>query len=360
MKDLGKVIVGMSGGVDSAVAAYLLVRAGYEVVGVTLRTWESEGTRSRCCEIDAARQTARQLGIEYHPWNALDLFQEAVVTPFVQTYSEGKTPNPCVWCNARVKWAKLSYLATLLQAKRVATGHYARVVRTATGRYAVSAAADSAKDQSYMLYRLSQEQLSRTLLPLGDYTKEEIRAIARGINLKVAAAPDSQEICFVTGDSYADFLSASFSDAQRAAAFAPGNFVDEAGNVLGQHQGLCRYTVGQRKGLGLALGYPAYVKHIDAAKREVTVAPKEALYRQSIRCGDLNFMAFPKISPGEAIEAWVKIRYHHRGEAATILGQANDTVLINFHAPIRAPAPGQSAVFYDAAKQVLGGGIILA
>ena len=245
-----RVIVGMSGGVDSAVAALLLKEAGYEVIGVTLRTWESDdGSESRCCEIDDARDTARQLGIAYHVFNCLSDFRRHVVSPFVDAYLHGLTPNPCVNCNRFVKWERMMFYANILGADSIATGHYASVVRLGNGRYTLQKADYAQKDQTYMLWRLTQEQLSRTLMPLGRLTKQEVRSIAEQAGLPVADKPDSQEICFVPDGSYADFIAA------QAEHYKPdeGNFVDEQGKFLGRHKGVIHYTVGQRKGLGIAL-----------------------------------------------------------------------------------------------------------
>ena len=231
----GKVIVGMSGGVDSAVAAYLLREAGLEVVGVTLRTWTE--TDNRCCEIGRAQETARQLGIRYYPHNMLPAFRERVVMPFCAEYLRGHTPNPCVECNRYVKWTGLINLADTLSADYVATGHYARIVALADGRLCVGAAADERKDQSYMLYRLTKDQLARTILPLGELTKEQVREIARKANLAVRDAADSQEICFVGEGDYASFVQ---NMTKNTDAFTAGNFVDEGGNIVGRHCGIAR------------------------------------------------------------------------------------------------------------------------
>ena len=285
-----KVIVGMSGGVDSAVAAYLLKQAGYDVVGVTLRTWAGEeGQESRCCEIDDARETARIIGIPYYPFNCISDFEKKVVQPFVQDYLHGRTPNPCVVCNREIKWERLLYHAEVLKADYVATGHYASVVRLGNGRYTVRKASHAEKDQTYMLYRLKQEQLARTLMPLGDYSKEEVRKIAREAGIRVASKPDSQEICFVTDGKYADFI----VDHENGEVPGEGNYVDESGNVLGRHKGIINYTVGQRKGLGVAFGHPMYIKEIRADRNEIVLSGFEETYCKAIICRDLNFMGIP-------------------------------------------------------------------
>lgn len=351
-----RVIVGMSGGVDSAVAALLLKEAGYEVIGVTLRTWESgeDGEKSRCCEIDDARDTARQLGIAYHVFNCLSDFRRHVVSPFVDAYIHGLTPNPCVNCNRFVKWERMIYYANILGADSIATGHYASVVRLGNGRYTLQKADYAQKDQTYMLWRLTQEQLSRTLMPLGRLTKQEVRSIAEQAGLPVADKPDSQEICFVPDGSYADFIAA------HAEHYKPdeGNFVDEQGRFLGRHKGVIHYTVGQRKGLGIALGEPVYVSEIRADSNEVVLGKAECLLKGEIFCRKLNFMRIADLPLGKSIRANIKIRYHDGGCNGTITRTGVDTVCISFDGKVRAPAPGQSAVFYDASGCILGGGEI--
>lgn len=343
-----KAVVGMSGGVDSAVAALLLLERGYEVVGVTLKTWSGES--SRCCEIDAARNIAQKLKIKFHTWNVSDRFEEQVVLPFKHAYVNGLTPNPCIRCNRSVKWTGLIHAADVVGAKFVATGHYAELARLDNGRFAVGTARDATKDQSYMLYNLTQEQLARTLFPLGRLSKTEVRQIAADNGLAVADKPDSQEICFVTQGSYADYIG------ERAAV--PGNFVDMAGRVLGRHKGIIHYTVGQRRGLNLALGYPAYVQKIKAAANEVVIGDAVSLCTDTVYCDELNFMGRDALKPGETETAVVKIRYRHPGAEAVLTGMMGDRVKITFVDTVRAAAPGQAAVFYDAAGFVIGGGTI--
>lgn len=350
-----KVIVGMSGGVDSAVAAYLLKQAGYDVVGVTLRTWAgTEGQESRCCEIDDARQTARAIGIPYHAFNCLSDFENKVVTPFVQDYLHGMTPNPCVVCNREIKWERLLYHAEVLQAGYVATGHYASVVKLENGRYTVRKASHFEKDQTYMLYRLTQEQLSRTLMPLGEYSKSDVRKIAEEAGIQVASKPDSQEICFVSDENYADFI----RDHENGAVPGEGNYVDEEGNVLGRHRGIIHYTVGQRKGLGVAFGHPMYIKEIRADRNEIVLSGYEETYCKAILCSDLNFMSIPEPETGEALRCQAKVRYRHSGQFALLEKIDKDRVRISFDEPVRFAAPGQSAVFYDQDDCLLGGGVI--
>ena len=353
-KKMKKVIVGMSGGVDSAVTAYLLKAAGFSVTGITLRTWFSaEGEESRCCEIDDARRVAWKIGIPYYAFNCVLAFQDNVTKPFVSEYLQGLTPNPCIVCNRFVKWEKMLYYAKVLKADFVATGHYASVLRLDNGRYTVQQALHAEKDQTYMLYKLTQEQLARTMMPLGKCSKEEVRRIAEEAGLPVANKKDSQEICFVTRGSYGDYI-----EKETDSAIRPGNFVDEKGTVVGTHKGIIHYTVGQRKGLGLALGYPAYVKRISAAANEIVVGDETSLYHREIICSELNYMSVPGIEEGETLRAHVKIRYHHGGEYASICPEGNGQVRVIFDNPVRAPAPGQSAVFYDENRCVIGGGKI--
>lgn len=350
-----KIVVGMSGGVDSAAAAYLLKEAGFEVIGVTLRTWQSDdGSESLCCDIDDARSVAFKLGIDYYPINCTSDFQRYVVDPFAKEYLRGMTPNPCIECNRYVKWDKLLYYAQVVGAKYIATGHYASVVRLDNGRYTVQKAAHSEKDQTYMLYKLTQEQLAATKMPLGDLSKSEVRQIAKDAGLPVASKPDSQEVCFVTDGSYADYI------AETAGQGCPGDgfFVDTDGNVLGKHKGIYRYTIGQRKGLGLALGYPAYVKEIHTDTNEVVVSEEKELYRRELLCRDINWMSIPGMEKGEHIRCTVKIRYRHGGQPAAIEMTDNGLVRVTFDDPVRAATPGQSAVFYDKEDRVIGGGII--
>ncbi len=351
-----KVLVGMSGGVDSAVTALLLKQAGYEVVGITLRTWQSDdGSESRCCEIDDAREVARRLNIEFFPVNCTLDFQSHVVDPFIKEYLRGMTPNPCVVCNKAVKWDKLLYYAAVVGAQKIATGHYASVIRLENGRYTVKTALHAEKDQTYMLYRLTQEQLAATLMPLGNYTKSEVRQMAKDAGLPVANKPDSQDICFIPDGSYADFIE---KHADKGSV-QEGNFVDSEGRVLGTHKGILHYTVGQRKGLGISLGYPAYVTEIRPKTNEVVIASEDALYRSEILCGDLNFLSISGLEKGQTLPCRVKIRYQHAGTTAKISLQDEDTLKISFDSPVRAATPGQSAVFYDEEDRVIGGGKIL-
>ena len=346
----------MSGGVDSAVAAYLLKKEGYEVAGITLRTWESDSDQeNRCCEIDSASEIAKTLGIEYHVYNVKSQFKEYVIDPFIDDYLHARTPNPCVECNRYVKWEQMIYIANVFKAEYVATGHYANVVKLDNGRYTVTQADHTQKDQTYMLYKLTQEQLKRTLMPLGRYRKEDVRKIAEEIGLSVAQKPDSQEICFVTDGKYSDFIEKNTDISH----LCGGNFIDESGKILGPHKGIIHYTVGQRKGLGLAMGEPVFVKKIDHETREVTIASDSSLYSSEILCDDLNFLSIEDIKENEKIDAVVRIRYHHKGEKAVLIREDSKSVKVLFENPVRAATPGQSAVFYDDKGCVIGGGKIV-
>ena len=355
-KKNNRVVVGMSGGVDSAVAAYLLQQAGYDVIGATLRTWQAaDGSEGRCCEIDDAAEACRRLGIRHHAFNGTFAFNEHVITPFVRDYCAGLTPNPCVGCNRHVKWELLRHFGRTLGADFVATGHYANVVKLPNGRWTVKQAAHAEKDQTYMLCQLTQEQLSVTLMPLGGLTKAEVRAIAAREGIPVADKPDSQEICFIPEGKPADFIR----------AYAPekdpgeGWYVDENGNRLGKHKGVTHYTVGQGRWLGIALGYHAYVTHIDAAKNEVTLGGPEALWRKTVYCDGLNWMGMEGLAAGETLRANAKIRYHHPAAPAEIALTEEGLLRVTFDAPVRAPAPGQFAVCYDDNGCVLCGGRIV-
>ena len=348
---MAKIIVGMSGGVDSAAAAYLLKEAGHEVIGLTLRTWRAaDGTEGRCCEIDDARAVARTLGIPYYAFNCTSDFRRFVTEPFVEAYTCGLTPNPCIACNRHVKWERMLYYAQVLQADFVATGHYAQIVKLKNDRYTLKKALYTGKDQTYMLCRLTQQQLAATIMPLGRYTKPQVRQIAAQAGLPVAEKRDSQELCFVPDGSYADYI------AQNALAPGEGPFVDEAGAVLGTHKGVIHYTVGQRRGLGLALGRPMYVQKIRQGTNEIVLGDEASLYRGNILCGDVNYMSIPALRG--SMRCTVKIRYRHPPQAAAIEAAGENQVRILFDDPVRAPAPGQAAVFYDENDCVIGGGTI--
>ena len=308
-----RVVVGMSGGVDSAVCAYLLKMQGYDVYGVTLRTWVGDsGEESRCCEINDARAIADALDIPYYVHDCQAEFKSCVTDPFITDYVRGITPNPCIECNRKLKWNKMIEMADNLGAAFVATGHYATVEQLPNNRYTVKRADSLAKDQTYMLYKLTQEQLSRTLMPLGPLTKEEVRRVAKAAGIPVADKADSQEICFVSDDDYAGYIEANYDGPLPG----EGDFVDEDGNVLGRHKGVIHYTVGQRKGLGIAFGHPMYVKRIDTARNEVILSDNESLFTDTVVCSDINMMGIPDIDPGTKIRCRAKVRYRHEPEDA--------------------------------------------
>lgn len=354
-----KVVVGMSGGVDSSVAAYLLKEQGYEVIGVTMQIWQDEERSVQeenggCCglsAVDDARRVAADLEIPYYVMNFKEEFQENVINYFIEEYLNGRTPNPCIACNRYVKWESLLQRSLAIGADYIATGHYGRIKRLENGRYTLRRSATLAKDQTYALYNLTQEQLARTLMPVGEYSKDEVRAIAEKINLRIANKPDSQDICFVPDGDYASFIE-SHTDAR----MRPGNFVDAKGNVLGKHKGIVYYTVGQRKGLGLALGYPAFVLEIRPDTNEVVIGTNEESMTDTLRAHQLNFMSVADLT--EPKRVFTKIRYNHKGAWCLVEKTGADEVLCTFEEQQRAVTPGQAVVFYDG-DYVLGGGTIL-
>lgn len=354
-----KVVVGMSGGVDSSVAAYLLKEQGYEVIGVTMQIWREEAVWQReqggCCGLSAvedARRVAESLGIPHYVMNFRREFQEKVMDYFVAEYLRGRTPNPCIACNRYVKWESLLRRSLEIGADYIATGHYARVDRLNNGRYAIRNSVATQKDQTYALYSLTQEQLAHTLMPVGEYTKEQIRQIAERLGLSVADKPDSQEICFIPDHDYAAFI-----DREAGGNVPPpGNFVTEDGRILGRHKGITHYTVGQRRGLELAMGHRVFVTAIRPETDEVVVGEDEDTFTCQVLCDRVNYMAMEELT--EPRHAVVKIRYNHRGAPCVLEKLSEGRVLCHFEQPVRAAAPGQAAVFYEG-EYVLGGGTIL-
>jgi len=355
----GKVLVAMSGGVDSSLAAALLVEQGYDVIGATMQIWdkdipEDDAENRGCCSlsaIDDARRVAEKIGIPYYVLNFRDMFQETVVGYFIREYGNGKTPNPCIACNRYVKFEGLLQKALALGAQYVATGHYARIAYNETlGRHTLSKGIDHTKDQSYALYHLNQNTLKHFLMPLGGYTKVRTRELAREYGLSVANKPESQEICFVPNDDYKSFLAEKSPKALR-----PGNLVDTSGKILGKHQGLPLYTVGQRKGLGIATGVPLYVVELDYEGNRVVVGNNQDVFAKELIAEDLNFITMDSLA--HTITASTKIRYGAKEGMATITPLEGGKIKVSFDEPQRAVTPGQSVVFYDG-DMVIGGGII--
>ncbi len=332
-----KVVVALSGGVDSAVTAWLLMQHGYDVTGATMQIWQ-EGQRSSA--VEDAKEAARQLGIAHTVIDCRDQIQSMVIDPFIQAYEKGRTPNPCVLCNPLVKFDSILSYARQTGAEYIATGHYARICRTQEGRYTVKNAASEKRDQTYALCRLTQDQLAHTLMPLGEYEKSEIRAMAEQIGLNVARKPDSEEICFITDQDYASYI-----EEKTGSLCVPGNFVTRDGRILGQHRGIIHYTIGQRKRLNLSMGHPVYVTEIRPETNEVVIGEDEELYTDRLVCDNLNFMAWEDVEGDR--RATVKIRYGHAGTPATVRRIGEDQLECVFDTPVRAVTPGQAAVIYD-------------
>ncbi|MCI5901459.1 MAG: tRNA 2-thiouridine(34) synthase MnmA [Blautia sp.] len=346
-----KIIVGLSGGVDSSVAAYLLKEQGYDVIGVTMVHFRDDASAESGQNIAAeAARVAEFLGIPHYVADFCEPFQAEVIDYFTGEYLNGRTPNPCVICNRRIKWQAMMEQGERLGATLLSTGHYARVIQLPNGRYSLQCSATSAKDQTYALYNLTQEQLSRTRMPLGDYTKEQVRAIAGQIGLPVAEKPDSMEICFIPDKNYARYIETHTGSVPPA-----GNYVNRNGDILGRHKGIIHYTIGQRKGLNLAMGHPVFVTEIRPDTNEVVIGEGEDLFASQLVCDHLNPMSVPEFQAGT--EIWAKIRYNHKGAPAIIKEVRADTLLVEFKEPQRAITPGQAVVFYEK-DHVLGGGMI--
>jgi len=352
-----RVVVGMSGGVDSSAAAALLVEQGYDVVGITLKLWPQDcvnRAEDKCCGPQAvtdARAVSHKLDIPYYLVDEAEDFQKQVIHYFAEEYKAGRTPNPCVMCNEKLKFGTLISRARKLGAEKIATGHFARIEQdAATGRYLLKRGRDRRKDQSYFLFSLKQEQLARTIFPLGELTKSETREIAHDCELKTADKEESMEICFVPDKDYGRFLQqANLVQKHR------GEIVDLLGHVLGHHDGIEFYTIGQRKGLGISSPKPLYVLELDARNNRVVVGDEAMLERTEFTVERCNWIPFDE--PPASVEVMAKIRYNHPGATATITSLSNGMAAVKLHTPQRAITPGQACVFYQD-DLVLGGGWI--
>jgi tRNA-uridine 2-sulfurtransferase len=365
----GITVVAMSGGVDSSTVAALLSQRGDAVVGMTMQLWDQRrlpglrpvgAPRQRCCSLEDAhdaRRVAQHLGIPHYVVNYEEQFEQAVVKPFVASYLAGETPVPCAQCNNHVKFDPLLTMARQIGAERLATGHYARIRRNElTGRMMLLRAADETKDQSYFLYGLTQEQMARTVFPLGDWGKKRVREMARQAALPVAEKPDSQEICFVSAGHYVQFIESYLAERGESMPDDHGEVVTTNGEVIGRHQGLHRFTVGQRKGLGFAAGRPMYVVALEPETKRVVVGEDAELRRATCDVRDVNWASIA--APSQPVRGAVKVRHRHEPAAATIEALGPATARVTFDEPQRAVTPGQAAVFYDG-DVVLGGGTIV-
>ena len=353
------VMLGMSGGVDSSVAAAVLKEQGYEVVGVTLQIWQDmdedrKQTEGGCCSLSAvsdARRVADKLGINYYVLNFKDIFHEKVIDYFNTEYLKGRTPNPCIACNRFVKFEAMLNKAVSMGMDYVATGHYARIGYNGnTGRYQLEKSVTAAKDQTYALYTLTQEQLARTLFPIGEYVKDKVRQIARELELPVANKPDSQEICFVEDNDYGRYINENTDTEVK-----PGWFIDREGKKLGMHKGIIHYTVGQRKGLGISFGKPMFVVALNPENNTVVLGDETEVFSSGLTASDINFISIPFLR--DEMKVTAKIRYSAREASAMISPLQEGRVRVIFDEPQRAITPGQSVVFYDGSI-VVGGGVI--
>jgi len=351
-----KALIAMSGGVDSSVAAWLMQQQGYSCIGVTMKLFQNADivTDSHtCCSLDDvedARMVARSMGIPHYVMQFTDRFREMVMDKFVRCYEQGLTPNPCVDCNRYLKFDKLYQRALELGCSHVVTGHYARIAKEGE-RYLLKTGLDESKDQSYVLYNLTQEQLAHTLFPLGELSKAEARKIAEEQHFVNAAKHDSQDICFVPDGDYVAFM-----ERYTGKHYEPGDFLDISGKVVGQHRGAVGYTLGQRKGLGLAMGAPVYVCGKNMAKNTVTVGPESELFSTVLWAEDMNWISIPGLEAPMRVQA--KARYRQKAQWATIYPENNGSIRCEFDTPQRAITPGQSLVLYDG-DVVVGGGTII-
>ena len=353
MKD--KVILGMSGGVDSSAAAWLLQEQGYEVEGVTMLFYKQPGAEEHINkDAEDAAAVCRTLGIPHRVLDLREEFCQAVIDPFCQSYLSGSTPNPCVLCNRRMKWAALENIARETGAAYIATGHYAGILRLPNGRYTGRKAMHDTKDQTYVLCQLTQETLSKILLPLYAYDKPSIRKIALDLGLQVAEKKDSQDICFIPDGDHLAFIH-QYLQNESLPGLEPGAFVDREGTVLGTHQGLARYTIGQRKGLGLAMGHPVFVTALRPETNEVVIGENEDLFTDSLSAVQVNFMGLaPEEVKNGPVRGLGKIRYAHKGTPCTVMFEGENRLRVTFDEPVRAVTPGQSLVLYEEDHILLG------
>lgn len=352
-----KALIAMSGGVDSSLAAKLMIDEGYECVGCTMKLYDNEDiglSRSHTCcsleDVEDAKSVAYALGMMHYTFNFKDGFRETVIRRFVDAYENGRTPNPCIDCNRFMKFDKLFQRAEILECDFIVTGHYARIEYDGE-KYLLKKALDEMKDQSYVLYSMTQSQLSRVKFPLGEMRKTDVRKLASESSFTNASKPDSQDICFVPDGDYAAFL-----ERETGKKYKNGNFIDINGNVIGQHKGIVRYTIGQRKGLGVAFGKPVYVTAINTKDNTVTLSDEKDLFGTSFIADDFNWISGE--APEGEISCKVKIRYRQKEQPATVQPLSDGRVKVTFDLPQRAITPGQAAVLYDG-DIVLGGGVIL-
>ncbi|MBO4429328.1 MAG: tRNA 2-thiouridine(34) synthase MnmA [Clostridia bacterium] len=354
---MSKALIAMSGGVDSSVAAYIMRSNGYDCIGCTMKLYDNEDAGvpkdHSCCSLDDvedARSVAYKLGMPYYVFNFSDDFKEKIICKFIESYENGRTPNPCIDCNRYMKFDKLYERAKLLGCEYVVTGHYARIDKE-NGRYVLKKALDASKDQSYVLYSLTQDQLAHTLFPLGGTSKDETRRIAEECGFSNAHKPDSQDICFVPDGDYAKVIAL-----HTGKTYAPGDFIDKDGSVIGTHRGIVHYTIGQRKGLGVSAATPLYVCKIDVGQNTVTLGEDRDLFSTELTVGDFNWISGE--APRDPFKCDAKIRYRQKQQPATVFPLEDEKVKIVFDEPQRAITPGQAAVLYDG-ETVLGGGTIL-